>query len=87
MRSSVDLPQPDGPTKTTNSLRLIVEIDALDHLAGSRTTCVTRRQFNVRSFLATLDRFDGAQHAFDEVALQQEEDDEGRQRGEHGRRP
>ena len=32
IRSRVDLPQPEGPTKTTNSLRLDVEVDALDHL-------------------------------------------------------
>ena len=32
MRSSVDLPQPDGPTKTTNSPSSIVEVDALDDL-------------------------------------------------------
>ncbi len=30
IRSSVDLPQPDGPTKTTNSPSLDLEIDALD---------------------------------------------------------
>ena len=30
IRSSVDLPQPEGPTKTTNSLGVDVEVDALD---------------------------------------------------------
>jgi hypothetical protein len=30
IRSSVDLPQPDGPTKTTNSPSGHVEIDAFD---------------------------------------------------------
>ncbi len=30
MRRSVDLPQPDGPTKTTNSPSLILQIDVLD---------------------------------------------------------
>ena len=35
MRSSVDLPQPDGPTNTTNSPERIVEVDAVDHLGGA----------------------------------------------------
>ena len=35
MRSRVDLPQPEGPTKTTNSPAVDVEIDALDHLDGA----------------------------------------------------
>jgi hypothetical protein len=29
-RSSVDLPQPEGPTKTTNSPLLDLQVDALD---------------------------------------------------------
>ena len=36
MRSSVDFPQPEGPTKTTNSLLLIVEIDTLDDFEGPK---------------------------------------------------
>ena len=32
MRSSVDLPQPDGPTSTQNSPSAIVDVDAADHL-------------------------------------------------------
>ena len=32
MRSSVDLPQPEGPTNTTNSPSAIVEIDAMDDM-------------------------------------------------------
>ena len=35
MRSSVDLPQPDGPTNTTNSPESIVEVDAVDHLVAA----------------------------------------------------
>ena len=35
MRSSVDLPQPEGPTKTTNSPSLDAEVDAVDHLGGA----------------------------------------------------
>ena len=31
-RSSVDFPQPEGPTKTTNSPSLDLEVDALDDL-------------------------------------------------------
>ena len=34
MRSSVDLPQPDGPTNTTNSRSCDIEVDALDDLDG-----------------------------------------------------
>ena len=30
MRSSVDLPQPDGPTSTTNSPSPIVQADVVD---------------------------------------------------------
>ncbi len=30
MRSRVDFPQPDGPTKTTNSPRFDLQIDAFD---------------------------------------------------------
>ena len=32
MRSSVDLPQPEGPTKTTNSPSVDLEVDAVDDL-------------------------------------------------------
>ena len=32
MLSSVDLPQPDGPTSTVNSPGLDLEVDALQHL-------------------------------------------------------
>ena len=32
IRSSVDLPQPEGPTKTTNSPSLDVEVGAMDDL-------------------------------------------------------
>ena len=39
IRSSVDFPQPEGPTKTTNSLVIDLEINVLDHLERSRTTC------------------------------------------------
>ena len=48
MRSSVDLPQPDGPTNTTNSPALTVEVDAVDdvhpaerlpHLRGFLNSC------------------------------------------------
>ena len=35
MRSSVDLPQPDGPTKTANSPRSISMRDAVDDLGGA----------------------------------------------------
>ena len=35
MRSSVDLPQPDGPTSTTNSPSSISDIDAVDDLDRS----------------------------------------------------
>ncbi len=35
MRSSVDFPQPDGPTKTTNSPSRHVEVDVVDHLDRS----------------------------------------------------
>ena len=38
MRSSVDLPQPDGPTKTQNSRSSIVEVDALDDLRRRRSS-------------------------------------------------
>ena len=31
MRSSVDLPQPDGPTRTTNSPSSMRDVDAMDH--------------------------------------------------------
>ena len=31
-RSSVDLPQPDGPTNTTNSPSFTCEVDALQHI-------------------------------------------------------
>ena len=34
MRSSVDLPQPEGPTMTTNSPSAIVEVDAVDDLVA-----------------------------------------------------
>ena len=40
MRSSVDLPQPDGPISETNSPRRIVEVDALEGavvVAGRRS--------------------------------------------------
>ena len=32
MRSSVDLPQPEGPTITMNSPSAIVDVDAVEHL-------------------------------------------------------
>ena len=32
MRSSVDLPQPEGPTSTTNSPSIDVDADAVQHL-------------------------------------------------------
>ena len=32
MRSSVDLPQPDGPTKTTNSPSSTVKVDVVQDL-------------------------------------------------------
>ncbi len=32
MRKSVDLPQPDGPTSTTNSPSAIIDIDAVNDL-------------------------------------------------------
>ena len=32
IRSSVDLPQPDGPTSTQNSPSAIVDVDAADHV-------------------------------------------------------
>ena len=32
MRSSVDLPQPDGPTRTTNSPSAMSIVDAVDDL-------------------------------------------------------
>ena len=35
MRSSVDLPQPDGPTKTMNSRSFDLEVDALDDFQGA----------------------------------------------------
>src|SRR5262245_10402886 len=78
MRSSVDFPQPDGPTKTTNSLRLM----------SRSTPLITSREPNdlrtPLSFTLLMPSvlFHSAQHAFDEAALQQEEDDEGWQRGE-----
>ncbi len=31
MRSSVDLPQPDGPTRTTNSPSSTLEVDVAEH--------------------------------------------------------
>ena len=36
MRSSVDLPQPDGPRMTMNSPSAMVDVDAVDHLDGRR---------------------------------------------------
>ena len=42
MRSSVDLPQPEGPTITTNSPSAMLEIDTVDHvhIAVGLLTCL-----------------------------------------------
>ncbi len=37
MRSSVDLPQPDGPTMTMNSPSSMSIVDAVDHLDPCRS--------------------------------------------------
>src|SRR4051794_41109510 len=77
--SSVDFPQPDGPTKTTNSLRLMSRSTPL---ITSREPNDLRTPLSFTLLMSFPVLFHGAQHAFDEAALQQEEDDEGRQRGE-----
>ncbi len=44
IRSSVDLPQPEGPTKTANSPGSIVEVDAVDDLARRRSASRPSRE-------------------------------------------
>ena len=38
VRSSVDLPQPEGPTKTTNSPSSDLQIDVVQHVDGADRT-------------------------------------------------
>src|SRR5262245_27475530 len=80
MRSSVDLPQPDGPTKTTNSP------SAMSMSAPWTTSKLPKRLTTLvrvtAAILLLLDRAGG--DAGDEMALQQHEDDEHRH-GQHHR--
>src|SRR5690606_24159526 len=70
MRSRVDLPQPDGPTKTTNSwLSMSISTPLITSIGPKDLrTFLSVRPVMFRAFL-----FDRAQHAFDEAALEQEE--------------
>src|SRR5438046_10677844 len=89
MRKVVDLPQPDGPTRTTNSLSRMLRFTSL--------TACTSSYFLLRSFISTCAigglplSFDGAREArhvvLDEEGIDQRHRDRAQQRGGHGLAP
>ena len=80
MRSSVDLPQPDGPTKTTNSPSFTVEVDVVQDL--DRAEGFVRRFSSETSAMEDRTSFHGARgEAADELAREETvEDEHGRDR-------
>src|SRR6516162_4773263 len=80
MRSRVDLPQPDGPTKTMNSPFSKARSTPWITVA-SRYRLTTLRSSKLAIELALFDA--GGSNALRDVALQQGEDDRHRQQGQH----
>ena len=61
MRMTVVLPQPDGPTKTTNSPSLIVSVERLDHRASR--PCSVHEDLGQRAEFDERRRWLGWHHA------------------------
>ena len=77
MASSVDLPQPDGPTSTTNSPFSTLEVDALQHLDGAEALAQladAERRHVVPYLIAPW------RQAADEILAAEEVDEQRRQR-------
>src|SRR5690606_36733668 len=72
---------PEGPTKTTNSLDLMSRSTPL---MTSTDPYDLRMPLRLR-LLSSCSSFDRPEHALHELALQDEENDEGWKRCEHGR--
>src|SRR5512143_3200557 len=81
IRSAVDLPQPEGPTMTMNSP------SATSIVIPWTTASAPKRLVTLRSWRLAIGfsllRFD---EAFDEPALHEDDDHDGRQHREHRRR-
>src|SRR6516164_10871569 len=77
MRSVVDLPQPDGPTRTTNSRSLIARSISLTAITGPYALC---------SLLRTTSAMISDLQPADHVSLSKQRDDQRRHERDHGRR-
>src|SRR5256885_1202068 len=79
IRSKVDLPEPDGPTKTTNSPASIVRSTPVTTFMSSPNDLSIPRKVTALMLVSSaFDRAGG--EALDEVALAREERDQHRQR-------
>ena len=83
MRSSVDLPQPDGPTSTTNSPSCDREVDAVQDGDGAESLADVLDVDGGHGDLA-LDR--AGRQALHEIALDQEEEEADRDQRQHAGR-
>jgi hypothetical protein len=87
MRSSVDLPQPEGPTMTTNSPSAMSTVDAVDHRGVAVALLHARREMSAMSIPSTS-RFPPGP---DEEPLHRHHHEDRRQhrqhRGRHDHRP
>src|SRR5262245_36076512 len=77
MRSVVDLPQPDGPTRTTNSRSLIARSISLTAVTGPYALC---------SLLRTTSAMISDLQPADHVSLSKQRDEQRRHERDHGRR-
>src|SRR3546814_16522500 len=82
MRSSVDLPQPDGPTSTTSSPSAISR--STPRIASNPPGYILRTPLSCTPAIGLLLRLD---ETFDEQALHSDHAEDRRKHGQDGRRP